>query len=531
MRISRFGLLLLFLLAAHLLYAPAWQAGWTRDVTGWIASLHTKTFPDYLLRRGLGVESLYPFTQWMLWAWWKIFGIHPLPWHLLMGSLHAACAWGWALFYGHIFRKKNTGIFAGLFFLLSPYATEAVVWEAGYHYLQGMALLLATLFCLLRYLESGKRRWVALGLLAFLPTIFALETFYLTPVYAALIIVYFRKNPRTRKAFFFFVLPMLALCGVQYALFRWLYSEPVPHIKTLTLRRLSDYLRKPAKYIFHLFFFGRYWPESLREKIYEALNSWAFLLTFYPAQLTLLVRNRRALRRFPENPAFVPATFGLAALLLVMPLYFQQAGLVDFDRYAYFMLPAVGALLGLYFRKKAVRAGILALSAGLLFYTNLLWRQSDAKSREMLAQIPDFGDGKPTVLLNIPNALRSVPMIGQTREGEAALMRHTVLQKPLSGTVLEPSACNLHSIEDLAVEIHWQNAQTLEVTQPRGGGWWEGGVLSADWENDLFAVRFFPEKRAYVLMLKSPPEHFRLLRWSGSRWVEIPPTCQVRVRF
>lgn len=514
-------LLVLFLAAAHLLYAPAWRAGWVRDVTGWIESLHTQTPTEYLLRRGWYVESLYPFTQGMLWVWWKLFGIHPLPWHLMMVSLHAGCAWGWALFYGKVLEARNTGIFAGLFFLLSPYATEVVVWEAGYHYLQGMALMLVSLFALLRYLEGGKMRWLTVGLIAFLPTLFALEVFYLTPVYAALLVFYYRKNPRSPKAFRAFVLPMLGLWVVQYGLFRLLYHQTIPHIKTLTVWRMSDYLRKPGKYFFHLFLFGRYWPVSLRLILYDVFNSWAFLITIYASLLILIFQKRQALHTFVRRPAFLPVAFAVTALLLVAPLYFQEGGLVDFDRYAYFMLPAVGAIVGIYFRKTEVRAAVWVLSAALLFYTNWLWRQSDALNRDLLLKIPAFKDGKPSLLLNLPSALQNIPMVGQTAEGEAALMRRLVLQRPLPGTVLEPSAAALSLVGDLAVETQWLSAQTLQVTQIRGGGWWTEGVLSADWENDAFSIRFFPEKRAYVLTLKGPAQAFHLLQWKGSGWVEI----------
>ncbi len=466
------------------------------------------------------VESLYPFTQAMLWVGWKIFGVSPLPWHLLFVSLHALCAWGWMRFYSRIFGDKTIGFFAGAFLLLSPYATEVVVWKAGYHYLQGMLFLLLTLFALLRYLDTGKRRWIALGLCAFLPSLFALEAFYLTPVCVAVLLLHNQKNPLAKKAFRTFLLPLLLLCVAQYFIYRSFYSRAVPHVGALHWEWIMDYLRKPAKYIFHLFFFGRYWPQNVRVNVYEALNSWALLITFYCSLLTLLVKGRAALKAWISQPLFVPAAFGIAALLLVIPMHFHEEGLVYFDRYAYFMLPAVGAVLSHFVKGKIARAAVLLLSASLLFHTILLWRKSDALSRKMLSTIPDFKDGKPTLLLNLPNALQSIPMIGQTREGEAALMRRYVLQKPLSGVVLEPSACNLFSGTE-TVKVVWEKDSVLRVTQPTGGGWWTGGVLSADWENVWFAVHFLLERRSYVLRLKAPLSRYHLLFWKENHWLEI----------
>jgi hypothetical protein len=521
-RLQKHSVLVLFLLAAHLLYAPAWEAGLVRDVSGWLETLYHKSFSDYLLRRGLGVESLYLVTQGMLWFWWKCFGIQALPWHLLMVSMHGLCAWGWMRFYRRIFRNDSIGLFAGLFVLVSPYATEVVVWEAGYHYLQGMLLLLAVLLCLFRYFDSGKSYWLGLGLLAFVPSLFALEVFYLTPVYVATVLLYFRKHPLTPRAIRGFLLPMLGLCIAQYLLYRSLYQYGVPHIEALHPEWLVTYLRKPAKYLFHLLLLGRYWPDAIRQPLYGFFNSIGFLVGFYLLGALLVFRFRKHFRTLPDRPVLVPLLTGLAALLLVMPLYFQETGRVDFDRYTYFMLPATGALLGTWISSSRIRIGLLALSTGVLLYTVWDWRTSDALNRNMLLGIPDFNDGRPTILLNSANTYKGIPMTGQTREGEAALMRRYVFQKPFSGIVLEPCACNLSTETDLAVTLHWIGPQTLRVTQPAGCGWWVGGAAYINWSNDLFSVQFFPERNAYDLHLTHPAIQYHLLYWQTNRWIAVP---------
>ncbi|RYD52303.1 MAG: hypothetical protein EOP52_09055 [Sphingobacteriales bacterium] len=520
-RLQKHYQLVVFLLAAHLLYAPAWEAGLVRDVSGWLQTLHHQSFPDYLMRRGLQVESLYPVTQGMLWVWWKLFGIHPLPWHLMMVSIHGVCAWGWMRFYRRIFRNDSIGLFAGWFVLVSPYATEVVVWEAGYHYLQGMLLLLAVLWCLFRYFDSGKTIWLGLGVLLFIPSLFALEVFYLTPVSVAVLLVHFRKNPLSPKAVRWLLLPILGLCLAQYLLFRSLYHYQVPHIEAIHPRRVGGYLRKPAKYLFNLFLMGRYWPDTLRQTVYGFLNSAGFLAGFYLIVAAGVFQFRKRFRLLLNQPVWVPLATGLAALLLVTPLYFQDAGQVDFDRYTYFMLPAVGALLGYWIANPTVRILVLVGAAGLLLYTVLGWRRSDALNRKLLLGIPDFKDGRTTVLLNVPNTYNGIPMTGQTTDGEVGLMRRYVFQKPFSGLVTEPCACNIASEQDLVVTTQWQGPQTVRVTQPNGGGWWVGGGANVDWANDWFSVQFIPERSAYDLHLKQPVAQYHLLHWRNDRWIEL----------
>ena len=181
--------------AAHCLYAPAATVGWVRDVSGWLEKIQTQSFGDYLFRRGLQVQSLYPFTQFMLWVGYKLWGSAPLPWHFAMVTAHATIAWGWARFFVGALEPKWgrsalwAGGGAGIFMLLSPYATEVVVWQAGFHYLQGSLLMLVSLWATLGFLRTGKSKWAIGALAAFIPTLFALESFVLTPVYVVLLAV------------------------------------------------------------------------------------------------------------------------------------------------------------------------------------------------------------------------------------------------------------------------------------------------------------------------------------------------------
>ncbi len=515
-----------------MLYAPAWAAGWVRDVSGWLQKIQEQPFGDYLFRKGTRVQSLYPFTQLMLWAGYKLWGAHPLPWHLFMVTAHATVAWGWARFYVSALQPRWgikvlwAGGAAGLFTLLSPYATEVVVWQAGFHYLQGSLLMLVSLGSALRLLQSGKKKWAVIAIAAFIPTLFALEAFVLTPFYTAVVALTAGREHagNVRRLWRWLIVPMLLLCAVQYGLYRTLYNAPVPHIRSLHFSQAADWLRKPAKYFFHLFLWGRYWPVGIRQMVYALLNSHLFLGVLGLSATGFFIALFRRRRRISASVWVVPALFFAGALALVLPLYFHQAGWVYFDRYAYFMLPAAGALLGLFIQRLPVRrslaVGLSALSVCTLVYTVQLWRQSDHLSRAMLESVPVPPAGRITLLLNVPNALHSIPMIGQTKEGEAALMRRYVLGKPFPGLLYEPSACNLLSVRD-SVRVVRTGPQTLQVTALNGQGWWTGGVLSTDWENDFFAVHFLPAQSAYGLFLKQPAGRYQLLVWERGRWTAL----------
>ena len=526
--------LLVFLLAAHALYAAAWQAGWVRDVTGWLQSLHTQSFSDYLLRRGKHVQSLYPFTQWTLWLTYKAFGVSPLAWHLLMVSAHAVVAWGWTrcgrrlLIDAGIRGAEIIALFGGLFFLLSPYATEVVVWEAGFHYLQGMLLQLGVLYCVLRWIRSGKMSAAWVAALLFVPAVLSLEVFLLTPVYTLLVLVWYRnfkllENYRFRLGLVLFLLPQLVLCLLQYVAFRVLYSYSVPHIGALHASWIADYVRKPGKYMFHVLLDGRYWPAVIRVGAYRVLNSWPFLVLFYGGGLLFLVqvwRRWKGLGAVQQAGCFL-GLFAAAVLVLMMPMHFHEEGLVYFDRYAYFLLPPAGMLLGLLLYKlpfSRVSMPVVWLTqAALLLGTVLLWRESDAMSKRMLQSLPEAEVGKTTVLLNVPNAMNGVPMIGATQEGEAALMLRYVLGHPYRGRLLEPSACNLEKTTDDVV-IRKTGPATLAVTLPDNEGWWSGGVPTGNWENDVFSVKLPNPECCYELDLKKPADSVVLLLWQKDRW-------------
>ncbi len=409
-----------------------------------------------------------------------------------------------------------------------------VVWEAGFHYLQGMLLQLAVLGCVVRWVRSGRVGWVWASVALYLPALGTLEVFYLTPLYAALVLGWYRwqgglEAARFRRGLAVLVMPQLALCGVQYGLYRWLYGRPVPHVGQVHAAWALDYARKPAKYLFHVFLGGRYWPESVRSGAYRVLNALPFLVLFYGGAAVLLVWiwKRRAELSKAAAAAVLFGAFAAGAVALVLPLYFHHAGYVYFDRYTYFLLPPAGVLLGLAVRtvprfRGLLAAGILLTHAALLSGTVRLWRRSDALTRSMLQALPPAPPGTTTVLLNLPNALQGVPMAGMAREGEAALMRRYVLHDPFPGALYEPTACNLRSEADPVPRVT-AIGQGLHVTLPSGLGWWTGGIPTTDWENEAFRVHVADPTCCYELLLKAPPEQYRLLRWTGGAWQPVTP--------
>ncbi len=160
------GLLLVF--AVLLVYEPVWHAGylWDDDILLTI---------DPCIVGPLGFKEIWttraadicPLTITTLWAGHKIWGLWPLPYHLLNVLLHAACA---VLLWRVLLGLWVPGAWLGAaFWALHPVQVESAAWIAEIKNTQSGVFYLLTVLCFLRSLRNrersgGTERWHPDGL-------------------------------------------------------------------------------------------------------------------------------------------------------------------------------------------------------------------------------------------------------------------------------------------------------------------------------------------------------------------------------
>lgn len=104
-----------------------------------------------------------------------IFGLNPIPFHLVSILLHIMVATLLFIFLGHFFSKKISLISATLF-ALHPVNSEAVMWISGRSYIFTAGSLLAILIVYLMYMESKKRIYLIISILIFIAELILTRT-------------------------------------------------------------------------------------------------------------------------------------------------------------------------------------------------------------------------------------------------------------------------------------------------------------------------------------------------------------------
>jgi len=153
--------LLGFLSLTLCFYLPTLQAGFVTDVTSGVERIQGQPFHNIIY--SFGFPALNQLSILGFYLLYTLFGLNGWPWYLVFGGLHALNAFLSFMLFSRLFQyftiKQGTSIslMGALFFLLSPYQTEVLVWRACLNYLLVTTFILGSLWCLIQYLAQENR--------------------------------------------------------------------------------------------------------------------------------------------------------------------------------------------------------------------------------------------------------------------------------------------------------------------------------------------------------------------------------------
>lgn len=522
------------------LYLPAAHAGLVGDFPGWATFLNSVDFIDYINRKGSGIASMYQFTQIVTYLFYCMFHAHAWPWHLLYISLQATNTMLLYIFLTTLFQRlqinegKQIALSAGLMFCASPYLSEVVVWESSFHYLLALLLMLATLIFVQRYLLSGQPKYVWYSGLLFVLSSFSLEIFYLTPAFVALLIIYYHATDAKSaqgiwRTIALFALPQVIILTLHFGLLRILYRTGLAHIGGDTVGLDALNLSKPVKYLFHLVLLGRFYATPLREQCYRICESFTALVLFYAVACALIII---PILKFKQRTAYHQALYLffiwlLLALGLVVPLWFPQAGLVIQDRYAYVALPFLFVVVSMLlfkinnnYIKYLLIGAVLLVNMRYTHRANAFWQQSAQVVDNLVRTFPNDPE-KTVLLLNIPDCLQGVQMIGANPDGELKKMYNVVMPRKITNTVYDVEAYYMSGTGDGAHAMVI-NDSVATVTLNQWGTWWlYNGFGGSSYENQDYRVDMKDAGHYYQITLKKAPQRYLLLYQVGDQWKQL----------
>lgn len=520
------------------LYIPAINAGFVADVTGWLQHLQGDSFWQYINRTGFHIKSQYQFTQFTTYIFYQLFGIHKWLWHLLQVTMQAIDAYLLYYLCRQLFndvgiKKAATIAYTGaILFCISPYLSEVIVWEAAYHYLQGLLIILLVLVWVQKYLYTGhvKYAWYA-GILYFLST-FSLEIFYITPWLVLSMSLYYRLGIGIDKKVFgktllYFFLVELVLFLIHLVTYRILYGSWVAHIGEVSVINFPvTNFGKPARYLFHILFLGRFFPPDIVQAVYKFCYSVWGLILFYLCIIPVAIFSIVRFRRMDSLGKAVSLLFlwVLITLALLVPVGFYEGFLVTCDRYTYFtdaFLYMLLALLASYIPNRYARTTVVVSFAlvNLRFTIKVvrLWSKSEKVIYGLLHSFPDPGD-KTVIILNLPEVMQGVQMIDAQPQSEYKLMHNLMLPRhKITNKVYDGVSYNMITPADGA-HVSVLNDSTIRVTLNQWGTWWWYNALGAlSYKNADYSLNIIDEGHFYELTLKKPADQYMLLYQVGDQ--------------
>jgi hypothetical protein len=534
-------LLLWFL--TFVLYFPTAKAGWTIDAVGWIYNLNHLSFSNFINTTQSSTQSLYQLYALDFFIFYKLWGLNVWMWSLSFITVHAINAWLIYTICKNLFADsqiKNGAVIAlcgAVVFTLTPNISEVLIWKACFHYLQGFLFVLLIMLWTQKYQHQQQPRYVVGAVLVFFLSMFALEIFYLTPWFVLSLALYYRFALNYDKAIFrktllSIFLPLILLLGCYFLLLYAKYGFFRPHVNNVFSQRLTDYLSKPPKYLFHILALGRYFSYAAKERVSAFFGSAIVLIVFYSIVLLLILDGVTRFKKISASgrAVLLLSVWVIMTIAFLMPLPFPVTNLLVFyDRYTYFadgFIFVLLALLASQYLNKYVAFSLLVIFGCInIFFTekvNRYWKHSAYITNRLLRELPP-ADNKIVLLLNLPENMNGVPMIGAQKESQYKMMCEVLNGAAPKNTVYDVASYNMQDDKDGA-HITISNDSMIHVTLNKWGSWfWYEGHGAKSYENADYkcTIMDYPVNHWYVLTLKKPASQYLLLYESGDQWKEV----------
>jgi hypothetical protein len=286
----------------------------------------------------------------------------------------------------------------------------------------------------------------------------------------------------------------------------------------------DGFCNKALKYIFHVLFMGRFFADDTRQLIYHYCEFVGmhplFHMGFVAAFMYILYKFRETGPRLKLITLLF--VWSLLFIALVSPREFPPMQLVALDRYVYFMTPFIYLVIALLFGRLRV-VGISMFVVGILvslyflIKVNKYWAGSQKVVTGLMNSFPATGN-KTVLLLNLPENMEGVPMIGSSKPSAFALSYELMRQKKIAGPAYDVASYNMIG-PDNGAHVNVINDSMIKVTLNQWGTWWWFYFHGAtSYDNEHFNLDMRDVGHWYELTLHKPAHQYLLLYSVGGTW-------------
>ena len=530
--------IVLFFLLTQLLYFTTRQAGFVTDYTGLMERLDGQSAWGIL--NSFGFPAMQQVFNFFLYSFYHLFGELGIGWYLVYTGMHvlnAELLYRWVQSINQNFPFKHAvfvGLSASLFFLLSPYQTEALVWRVCFNFLLSTAWILTALILTTHWLQEQRWQRLLLLQLVFVLALFTFELALMIPLMVTLVVIFWMRaiHKRLWNALLLLVLPQFLIIGVYFSLQRLLLGAWIGHYGAATHLRMdiSEILGNFFRFGLKFGAFVRYFEHSRKEMIFGWFNQAWLLYPLVAMVVGLLVYLIIKFTKLSPRIHLLGLSLLLFALSLlpVINLYFNYLFYIENDRYGYlastFFFTALAILFS--FLPKWVRWGATGvfclISVGFLWQTNQYWAKS---TKVYFSLLEDFrwADEKEVFVLAMPDNYYGANLF-RNFSGEGIGLRDALIyvqEKPTRAKFHEVALYNMTTPED-GVHVEADSLGNLKVEfNHYGSWWWRKGQGATNYETDQY--RFINEGHHYRLEWKQKPTDAALIYQDGGKWKEVSP--------
>ena len=522
-----------FLVLTHALYYPAWNAGFVTDFNGLMLRMEDASLSGIFTC--FGFPALEQALNAVLYAFYKLFGLNPLPWYLAFTFMHALNG---GLLYRFVyqllkgFNVKDALLIAlvgSLFFLLSPYQSEVLTWKVCFNFLMVTALTLSSLRALLSWLEKGGNAFFWKAHLFFLLALFTFELALMLPFMSSLLILFY---PYKKKNSWQLVLPQFSLLSIYFLLNKLILGVWVGHYGADVHLRFSasEMLSNFLSYIVKLLGFTRYYKHSYKQAIFEYLNQNSSLYIIAGSLILVIVFALLKYPRLsPKNKVIIALfSFFCFAIGPVLNLYFNYLLHIENDRYSYlasaFFFPILVLMFSLLPRIIFINlcALYLLISVYFLHATNQYWKHSTRMYYGLIESF-DPGEASAVFLLNLPENYKGAPMFGDYSDKHLAFRSslHHIGRKKYDGQLFDVAQYNMTRPTGGVTVTSIDSTHQLKIEFRQWGNWWwhKGIGMGSGYENDVYQIK--NHGHHYIFTPKDIPDKSLFLMQDGAQWVKV----------